>query len=98
MKCRFYTGLVWLQVLALWEFLGPAKYKLTIWGSSMKNPESSPSKRPRPSRKLNPMNQMFCPVDSPKAWTAPPGLSLPLPGILLICIEVCAYMDSVSLP
>ena len=30
-----------------------------MWGSSMKNPESSPSKRPGPSRKLNPMNQMF---------------------------------------
>ena len=58
-KCRFYTGLVWLQVMALWEFLGPAKYKLTMWGSSMKNPESSPSKRPGPSRKLSPMNQMF---------------------------------------
>ena len=58
-KCRFYTGLVWLQVLALWEFLGPAKHKLTMWGSAMKNPESSPSKRPGPSRKLSAMNQMF---------------------------------------
>ena len=53
-KCRFYTGLVWLHVLALWQFLGPTKYKLSMWGCSMKNLESSPSKR-----KLNAMNQMF---------------------------------------
>ena len=58
-KCRFYTGLVQLQVLALWQFLGPTKYKLSMWGCSMKNLESSPSKRPWPSRKLNAMNQMF---------------------------------------
>ena len=100
-KCRSYTGLVWLQVLALWEFLGPTKHKLTMWGSSMKNPESSPSKRPGPSRKLRVMNQMFVllirlrlglphqdlayrlHVSSSKAVTAPPGLSVPFPGILL---------------
>ena len=58
-KCRFYTGLVWFQVLALWEFLGPTKHKLTMWGSSMKNQESSPSKRPGPCRKLRVVNQMF---------------------------------------
>ena len=28
-KCRFYTGLSWLQFMCLWNFLGPAREKLS---------------------------------------------------------------------
>ncbi|XP_002738809.1 uncharacterized protein LOC100367476 [Saccoglossus kowalevskii] len=58
-KCKFYTGLTWLQLLCLWDFLGRATNKLSLWSRPMKHNEESPSKRPGPKRKLEPMNELF---------------------------------------
>lgn len=58
-KCKFYTGLTWSQFLCLWEFLGPAKNKLSYCDQPTKNTEKSPSKRPGPKRKLTPMDELF---------------------------------------
>ena len=58
-ECRFYTGLSWLQLVALWNFLGPGKYKLTLWKSSLKNPELSLLKRPESGQNLSAINQLF---------------------------------------
>ena len=98
-KCRFYTGLVQLQVLALWQFLGPTKHKLTMWGCSMKNPESSPSKRPRPSRKLRVMNQMFVLLIRRRLELLHQDLAyrFQVSSSYIIYIEVSADVDSFSL-
>ncbi|XP_035988198.1 uncharacterized protein LOC105923908 isoform X2 [Fundulus heteroclitus] len=54
---QFYTGLTWIQFMALWNFLGPAKDDLTYYKSS--KPEKSPSERPGVKRKLDPINELF---------------------------------------
>lgn len=55
---KFYTGLTWLQFMALWNFLGPSRDKLSYHNSSLKS-EKSPSKRPGVKRKLDPINELF---------------------------------------
>lgn len=52
---RFYTGFASYEILlAFFEFLGPAVYKLQYWGNS----ERITSRR-RKSMKLDPLNQYF---------------------------------------
>ena len=58
-KCKFYTGLTWLQFMCLWEFLGPAKEKLAYWNQPLKTGGKSPSKRPGVKRKHSPMDELF---------------------------------------
>ena len=58
-KCKFYTGLTWLQFMCMWDFLGPAKNKLSYWNQPLKNADISPSKRPGVKRKLSPMDELF---------------------------------------
>ncbi|XP_006818135.1 uncharacterized protein LOC102802862 [Saccoglossus kowalevskii] len=54
-KCKFYTGLTWLQLLCLWDFLGRATNKLSLWSRPMKHNEKSPG----PKRKFEPINELF---------------------------------------
>ena len=57
-KCRFFTGLSWLQFMCLWNFLGPAKEKLTYWNRKpLKDEEKSPKKRAGNKRSLSPLNE-----------------------------------------
>ena len=59
-KCRFYTGLSWLQFMCLWNFLGPAKEKLMYWNRKpVKDEEKSPKKRAGNKRSLSPLNECF---------------------------------------
>ena len=58
-KCKFYTGLTWMQFMCMWNFLGPAKDKLFYWNQPLKNGDKSPSKRPGARRKLSPMDELF---------------------------------------
>lgn len=58
-KCRFYTGLTWIQFMFVWEFLGPAKDKVCYWNQQLKTGEKSPSKRPGVRRKLSPLDEFF---------------------------------------
>ena len=58
-KCKFYTGLTWLQFLCLWNFLGSAREKLSYWSHPLKPGNESPGKRPGVKRKLDPMNQLL---------------------------------------
>ena len=57
-KCRFYTGLSWLQFMCLWNFLGPAREKLSYWNHQPVK-DASPSKRAGVKRKLSAMNECF---------------------------------------
>ncbi|XP_014670846.1 PREDICTED: uncharacterized protein LOC106811658 [Priapulus caudatus] len=58
-KCKFYTGLTWLQFLCVWEFLGPAMEKLTYWNQPLKSCRKSPSKTRGTKRKLSATNELF---------------------------------------
>lgn len=58
-KMKFYTGLTFLQFLALWNFLGDAARKLSYWNRDVQNPEKSPKKKSGPNRKMDPMNELF---------------------------------------
>ncbi|XP_006824990.1 uncharacterized protein LOC100378599 [Saccoglossus kowalevskii] len=58
-KCKFYTGLTWLQFMSLWNFLGPARDKLLFWKRDYNNEEASPNLRRGPERKLDSMNELF---------------------------------------
>ena len=59
-KCRFYTGLSWLQFMCLWNFLGPAKEKLMYWNRKpVKDEEKSHKKRAGNKRSLSPLNECF---------------------------------------
>lgn len=52
---RFYTGFALYEILlAFFEFLGPAVYKLQYWGNSKRK-----TSRRRKSMKLDPLNQYF---------------------------------------
>ena len=55
---KFYSGLTWLQFMALWNFLGPSKEKLAYYKSTLK-PEKSSVKWPGVKRKLDPINELF---------------------------------------
>ena len=52
---KFYTGLAFLQFMALWEFLGPSCYNLQYWNK----PTKSSDKKIGRDRKLDPMNELF---------------------------------------
>ena len=88
-KCRLYSGLVWLQVLvALWQLLGPAKYTLTMWGSSYEKAGVISIEKTRARQEIKCHEPNVCSVDSPKACTTPSGLSRPPSGILFISRSV----------
>ena len=58
-KFKFYTGLSYDKFIAIWHFLGPAAYRLNYWNRDTKNKAKSPSKKPGPTRKLEPINEFF---------------------------------------
>ena len=88
-KCRLYSGLVWLQVLvALWQLLGPAKYTLTMWGSSYEKAGVISIEKTRARQEIKCHERNVCSVDSPKTCTTPSGLTRPPSGILFISRSV----------
>ena len=56
-KCRFYTGLSWLQFMCLWNFLGPAKEKLMYWNRKpVKDEEKSHTRNAPVIKGLSPLS------------------------------------------
>ena len=56
---KFYTGLTYMQLMCLWNFLGNCTRKMNFWNSSVNNLDKTPSKRPGPRRAIAPLDQLF---------------------------------------